>query len=216
MAVNPYTLNHLYQNGILDYVPTDLLMGTPVGSVLTPMNNPYMNMAQQGALYQNYGVAQDSFHSSFTPAYTPNDYQSVSNSANSYVGLNNYIGRNNGFVQIGANSNAGRINTFNGYGADGVNAIGAYGNVGAQPNAGGINAYGSYSDVKNGINGGINKISSVVNNTPKLILGLIAGTIGVIGIAALFKRGKKPAKTTGGNSSLWSKLNPLNLFKKNK
>lgn len=223
MAINPYTLNHLYQNGILDYVPTDLMMGTPVGSVLTPMNNPYMNMAQQGALYQNYGAA-DSFHSSYTPGYAPNNYQSVSTPANYHVGLNNYNGYNNGMVQIGAKSNAGGLNTFNGYGIgaynnNGIaNSFGEDGSIGSRSNTGGLNTFGGFSDVQNNINGGVNKVSSFINNTPKIILGLLAGTIGVIGIAALFKRGKKPAKTggAGNNTSFWSKLNPMNWFRKNK
>ena len=218
MAVNPYTLNHLYQNGILDYVPTDLMMGTPVGSILTPMNNPYMNMAQQGALYQNHGIATDSFHSSYTPAYTPNDYQSVSSSANAYVGANRYNGYNNGMVQIGARSNAGGLNTFNGYGVGSRNnngigsAVGEYGNFGIQTNAGGLNTYGGFTDTQNNISSGIDKVSNALNNTPKLLLGLAAATIGVIGLASLFKGGKKPPKTTG--TSFWSKLNPVNWFKK--
>ena len=222
MALNPYTLNHLYQNGILDYVPTDMMMGTPMGGVLTPMNNPYMSMAQQGALYQNHGMAADSFHSSFTPAYTPNNYSSVSAPSNAYVGANNYNGYNNGMVQIGARSNAGGLNTFNGYGIGAYNnngigsAIGEYGSFGSQTNAGGVNTFGGFTDVQNNINGGINKVSAVVSNTPKLVLGILAGVIGYIGIAALFKKGKKPAKVTGSNSSFWSNLNPLNWFRKNK
>ena len=221
MAVNPYTLNHLYQNGILDYVPTDLMMPSPVGSMLSPMSNPYMNMAQQGALYQNYGMGTDSFHSSFTPAYTPNNYQSVSSSANSYIGANNYNGYHNGMVQIGARSNAGGLNTFNGYNIGNRNnnglgsAIGEYGNFGMQTNAGGLNTFGGFSDTQNNLSNGFNKAAAVVNNTPRLVLGLIAGTIGVIGLASLFKRGRKPAKTSG-NTSFFSKLNPMNWFKKNK
>ena len=58
MAINPYTLNKLYQNGILDYVPTELLMGTPMGT-FTPMSNPYIDMAKQGGLYQNYEMRKD-------------------------------------------------------------------------------------------------------------------------------------------------------------
>ena len=218
MAVNPYTLNQLYQNGILDYVPTDLMMGNPVGSMLTPMVNPYLNMAQQGALYQNHGTATDSFHSSFTPAYTPNNYQSVSSSANSYVGLNNYSGMP---PQIGSRSNAGGMAAFNGYGIGKYNnngfasAVGEDGTIGYMSNAGGMNSVGGFADTQNNISSGINKVSSVINNTPKIILGVVAGAIGLVGLAALFKRGKKPANT-GNHSSFWSKLNPVNWFKKNK
>jgi hypothetical protein len=214
MAVNPYTLNHLYQNGILDYVPTDLMMGTPVGSVLTPMSNPYMNMAQQGALYQNHGTATDSFHSSYTPAYTPNDYQSVSSSANSYVGLNHSNGYNNGMYQTGVQTNFS--NPFYGYNGS-INRTGIEnaGNIGERPvDSNKIDAYNDLSNLSNNINSGVNKISNTISNTPKLILGVIAGTIGLIGIASLFKRGKKPPKTSTNNTSFWSKLNPVNWFKK--
>lgn len=220
MALNPYTLNHLYQNGILDYVPTDLMMGTPMGGVLSPMNNPYMNMAQQGALYQNYGTVPDSFHSSYTPAYTPNNYQSISTPANSYVGMNNYSGYNNGMYQKGVQS--GFSNPFYGYNsgvnADGYgNSVGQLGNVGDRPtDLNNINAYNDFKDLGNNINSGVNKVSAVVNNTPKLILGVIAGTIGLIGIASLFKRGKKPPVKATTNTGFWSKLNPMNWFKKNK
>ena len=211
MAVNPYTLNHLYKNGILDYVPSDLLVGTPVGSVLTPMANPYMNLAQQGALYQNHGMSADSFHSSFTPAYTPNDYRSVSNSANSYVGMNNYNGYNNGMYQNGVQTNYS--NPFYGY-TNGYSKIGQVGNIGDRPtDPNKIDAYNDFSNLGNNISGGINKVSNVVNNTPKLILGVIAATIGLIGIASLFKRGKKPTNTQNYASFL-SKLNPMNWFKK--
>ena len=215
MAVNPYTLNQLYQHGILDYVPTDLMMGSPMGGVLTPMNNPYMNMAQQGALYQNYGTAPDSFHSSFTPGYTPNDYQSVSTPANSYVGMNNYSGYNNGMYQTGVQT--GYSNPF--YGYNNGNSVSQIGNIGDRPtDMNNIYAYKDFSNLGNSINGGVNKVSSVINNTPKIILGVIAGTIGLIGIASLFKRGssKLPVKPGTHHTSFWSKLNPMNWFRKSK
>ena len=60
MSVSPYTLQNLYDKGILDYVPMELANSTNVSS-LTGMQNPYLNMAAQGNLYQNYGMQQDCF-----------------------------------------------------------------------------------------------------------------------------------------------------------
>lgn len=61
MAINPYTLNSLYGQGILDYVPYDLCGGANV-SALNGMQNPYLNMAAQGGLYQNAGNSLDTFN----------------------------------------------------------------------------------------------------------------------------------------------------------
>ena len=51
---------------------------------------------------------------------------------------------------------------------------------------------------------------SAANQTPKPILGIIAGAIGLTAIVMAFKTGKKPAKTQSG---FLSKLNPMNWFK---
>ena len=57
MSISQYTLETLYNNGAIDYVPYDLMM--PMPSV--QMNaNQYMNAASQGNLYANYG-ANDAF-----------------------------------------------------------------------------------------------------------------------------------------------------------
>ena len=230
MAINPYTLNSLYEKGILDYVPTELLMPTPMAPFTA--TNPYLSMAQQGRLYQNHGMATDSFHSSFTPAYTPNDYQSVSTGSNygaaagrynssssyNYNGYGSY-GFNN---QIGSRSNAGGLTSFNGYGIGSynnngmANAYGYDGSIGAMSNAGGVNAFGGFTDTQNNMANGFNKTMNVINRTPKLLLGIAAGVIGLTGIAYAFKRGKKPPKTGGSGASFCSKLNPLNWFRKSK
>lgn len=60
MTVSPYTMNNLYAQGILDYVPYDLGYMPNVSSYAN-FSNPYMQTAMQGALYQNYGSANDSF-----------------------------------------------------------------------------------------------------------------------------------------------------------
>ena len=220
MALNPYTLYHLYEKGILDYVPTDLIGGTPMG-VMTPMSNPYLDMAKQGGLYQNHGEGYDSFQMSGIQSPYVQNYQS-----------NGSIG--NGNIQIGSNSNVGGMNIYNGYGigsrnphttagafgfngtigaysnAGGINAFNGYG-VGAQSQTGGLNSFGGFSDTHNGFKNGFNKAVYIVSNTPKFILGVIGGVIGVAALSAAFKRGKKPTKV---KSTFWSKLNPLSWFKK--
>lgn len=119
---NPYTLNHLYFQGILDYVPYDLCGGAVV-SPMNAMQNPYLNAAQQGALYQNNGKYSD-----FVEIGLGNNI-----GVNSNAGSNAY-----GLQDIGLESNAGA----NAYGLSGV---------GTQSQTGGINAWGGMSDVQNGI-----------------------------------------------------------------
>ena len=60
MSVSPYTMNNLYAQGILDYVPYDLCY-MPNVSAYSNFANPYMQSAMQGNLYRNYGMGNDSF-----------------------------------------------------------------------------------------------------------------------------------------------------------
>ncbi len=60
MAISPFTLQNLYNQGILDYTPMELAQGTNISS-LNGMQNPYLNMATQGNLYKNSLNSQDSF-----------------------------------------------------------------------------------------------------------------------------------------------------------
>ena len=61
MAVNPYTLNTLYNYGILDYAPYELCNNGVNVSAMNGIQNPYLNTAMQGSLYQQYGNQADSF-----------------------------------------------------------------------------------------------------------------------------------------------------------
>lgn len=61
MAVNPFTLNSLYNQGIIDYTPYDLCNGGMYPGMYGAGMNPYMQSAMQGNLYQNYGTGQDGF-----------------------------------------------------------------------------------------------------------------------------------------------------------
>ena len=201
MALNPYTLNHLYEKGILEYVPVDLIGPTPMGAMV-PMNNPYLEMAQQGGLYQNHGMYNDSFQYSGVQSPYVQNYQTFGNLSEAPI-------------QPGTQTNAGVVNAFVGYGI-GDNTphslSSMYGfNVGGQTNARG--AIGVAEDIKNDIADGYKKSASAVNSIPKFILGLAAGAICLTGILMSFKRGARYLKTIT-NNSFFSKLNPKNWFSK--
>ena len=95
--------------------------------------------------------------------------------------------------------------------------------TGSQTNAGVMSSFGYNVGVQNqsgffgdsnGITGGFGKAVSIVDRTPKFVLGLLSGAIGVAGVAMAFKKGKKPPKAK--TSNFLSKLNPMNWFKKTK
>lgn len=213
MALNPYTLYHLYEKGILDYVPTDLLTTTQVGA-MTSASNPYLDMAMQGGLYQNQGAYTDTF-------------QSQTNSTNSY-GVQSPYQQNyqskryieTGTVQNGINSNVGGLNIFNGYGVGTKSAVTTAGLFGfndvsgSKSQAGGLSMFGFGADTKNNISNGFNNVVTVFDRTPKIILGIIGGVIGLAAIKKGFRIGKKPVVKT--QSGFMSKFNPKNWFKKNK
>lgn len=199
MALNPYTLNHLYEKGILEYVPTDLIGGMPIAP-MTPVTNPYLDMAMQGGLYQSAVNANDTFTH----------------------GINNFVayganGENITTPQIGSNSNVGGLNTFLGYNVGTQNSNTAagtlgFGNgVGEQYQGGGLNIFGGFSDTQNGLRNSFNKTAEIVNRTPRFVLGLLASAIGIGGIMLAFKKGKNPSATS--HSGFLSKLNPKNWFK---
>ena len=204
MALNPDTLYHLYEKGILEYIPTDLIGTAPIASMM-PMSNPYLDMAKQGGLYQNHGAYSDSFQMTGVQSPYVQNYQTYGNISGSPV-------------QIGSNSNVGGWNTFNGYGVGRDNSnttAGLFGfnnTVGVNSNAGGWNTFGFGNDNQNSIVNGYNKTMSVISRTPKMILGLAAGAIGILGLTAAFKRGKKPVQPN--HKSFLSKLNPRNWFNK--
>ena len=73
MSVSPYSLEGLYNKGVLDYVPYELCNGANVGS-LNGAQNPYLNMAKQGGLYQNYNT------DNFQLQNTQNNYSNCADS----------------------------------------------------------------------------------------------------------------------------------------
>ena len=191
---NPYTLNHLYSQGILDYVPYDLCSGAVV-SPMMGMQNPYMNAAQQGALYQNHGMYGDTVEF---------------NLGNQNIGAQSQAGGVNalGFGNIGTQSQAGGVNAL-GFGnigaqsqAGGANALG-FGNIGTQSQAGGANAWGGFNDAQNGVS----KAAATFNSIPNFVKGVAAGFLMIGSLALVLKRGKKPVQVE--KQGFFSKLNPF-------
>ena len=95
------------------------------------------------------------------------------------------------------------INSQIGYDAWGMKGIGSN----SQFN---MNAWGGVGDVKNNINGAV----SFFDRVPKAVKGIAAGLLMIGSMALVLKRGKKPPVEE--KKSFFSKLNPVNWFKKNK
>ena len=190
--VSLYSLQNLYNQGILDYVPAELASTQNVSS-LAGMQNPYLNMAAQGNLYQTAGMTPDSF---------------------------SYSGTNLGFQDgTAGHLNAGYVGGSynNGFANAGLNALGGInGSIGMNNSQAGMNGFGgvngniltnnSQAGI-NGFGGGFGKLGQTVANTPNIIKGLIAGGI-IIGTTMLcLKKGKKaPVKVQSQNTSFLSKL----------
>lgn len=178
MSVNPYTLNNLYSQGILDYAPLELCNGTNV-SAMNGLQNPYLNSAMQGSLYQNHGQYGDSVELGLGA-------QNIGSQSN--AGANAY-----GLEGIGAQSAAG------------TNAFGLEG-IGTNPQSAG-QAWGGFNDVQNGVSNGVNKTISFYEKTPNFIKGILAGGL-IIGSCALaLKRGKKPP--VENRPGFFARLNPF-------
>lgn len=170
MAVNPYTMNKLYEQGLLDYIPTELMMPMPMGNM--SMQNPYLNAAEQGGLYQNYGQNGDSFTSSA---------QMANNAGYNGIGSqsNNNIGTTFGFDGTGNQSSAGVSSMF------GEKGIGNQSNINQET------IHGGFSNVKNNVTQGFNKASAVYSSTPNLVKGMIAAGLILLTTMSMFKFGGK-------------------------
>ncbi len=187
MTVSPFTLNSLYAQGIIDYAPYELCNSSVNPVPLTGMANPYLTSAMQGALYQNHGKSGDSFSYS-SPL-------GMHHSENSGTGHNAW-----GVQGIGTESSAG------------LNAFGL-GGIGTDSHAG-FNAWGGFNDVGGNISSHLDGSVPFLDRIPKAVKGIAAGVLMIGSLALVFRsRGKKtPVKKTG----LFSKLNPVNWFKKTK
>lgn len=238
MSVNPYTLNNLYSQGILDYAPYELCNSGINVSSMNGISNPYLNTAMQGTQFQNYGQTPDSFCASGkTGTVQPNpemgSAQVSSSFGNENIGINSEAGSNAyGISGIGTQSQAG----VNAYGISGVgtnsqagmNAYGLQG-IGAQSQAGenayglqGIGmqgpseqaAWGGFGDTSQSIKDGISRVSGFTQNIPSPIKGLAVAGMMIGALALALKTKKKPQAKPKTN--FFSNLNPVNWFKKTK
>ena len=205
MSFNAFTAQKLYENGILDYVPMDLVSGPMIGAGMNTMNGQqYLNYAMQGNLYNSYGCSCDSFTSS---------NQNHINLDSTKIGNKSNVASNAiGFFGIGHKSNAGA----NGFGLQGignkstagVNGFGLQG-IGNKSNINFESSFGGFTDAKNSASDTANTIGSI----PKPVWGILSLIIGGIALVSLFKGKKKPPVE---KTSFWSRLNPFKKSVKTK
>lgn len=206
MSVNPYTLNNLYSQGILDYAPYELCNSGINVSSMNGISNPYLNTAMQGTQFQNYGQTPDSFCASGKiGTVQPNPEMSSARGSfgfgNDNIGINSQAGSNAyGLQGIGAQSQAGS----NAYGLQGI------GMQGPSEQA----AWGGFSDTSQGIKDGISKVSGFTQNVPSPIKGIAAAGMMIGALALALKTKKKPQIKPKTN--FFSNLNPVNWFRKTK
>ena len=206
MSVNPYTLNNLYSQGILDYAPYELCNSGINVSSMNGISNPYLNTAMQGTQFQNYGQTPDSFCASGKiGTVQPNPEMSSARGSfgfgNDSIGINSQAGSNAyGLQGIGAQSQAGS----NAYGLQGI------GMHSPSEQA----AWGGFGDTSQGIKDGISKVSGFAQNIPSPIKGLAAAGMMIGALALALKTKKKPQVKPKTN--FFSNLNPVNWFRKTK
>ena len=195
MTINPYILNGLYQQGIIDFVPMDLGFAPNVSAMNYVSGDTYMKNAMQGQMYQNYNNRQDTYVRNFNQQI--GTHSSAADNAMSLQG----IGTNapSGITALGAA----------GIGANGPDPSSTLGfsGVGNQYSVT-DNALGGFSDVKRSFS----QTVTAFHNTPTIIKGIVSTLIAGTGLYLYLKKGKKPAK----KPSLLSRLNPMNWFKSSK
>lgn len=230
-SMNTYTLDKLYEHGIINYTPYEVLFSAAAPNAYS-MTNPYLDMAAQAGLYQRHGANPDTFSYSGSAGsgFSLNGMENsmvnpYSSLASQYKGLNSFAASNT-YGNMGSMGGFGN-QSIGSYSRSGLDSLGFNGSVGTNSSAalnagfgeGGIGT-SSASNMSNalGLGAAGQRISSGLSNTAQSLLssnifkGLIGLGILLIGGKMLFK-GKKAPKNTAKTSFL-SKLNPLNWFKK--
>ena len=212
MSVSPYTLNMLYQQGILDYVPIDLAAPSPIGFMGTAQN-PYLNSAMSGDAFQNYGQ-NDSFNSSINSNIAYN---------NSSIGIKNNSASNTFGLQGIGDKFQGNFFGFNGIGGSSNSANNAYGlsGIGTKAENAEMNAWGISVDTQNLVGQAASSLSN--NSIIKPLLGLGLLLIAGLSVKKMFKgmfkkSADKTAKEVAEKKSFKTKINPKNwkIFNKKK
>ncbi len=224
MTINPYVLNSLYNQGIIDCVPMDLCTVSPMTQSGVMETAGLSTMPQIGNIKQNITGSQIINQNTYNSTQTGSQYLDTAmkgemygyygNSYDSFVrSSNNYNQQSNVST---AKNKMSRLD--NGIGSEYNGANAAYG----INNGVGIGI--DHERMANDLDGQNLRVSikqaaasakeSVMNSHPA-VKGLLS--IGIIGgtILLLLKGKKKPAVQPQTNTSFWSKLNPKNWFRKN-
>lgn len=234
MTINPYTLNSLYNQGIIDHIPYDLCMGMPITQSGMMENMGLSTMPQMGGINPAMaggamGVGQNAYGMS---AMNGSQYLDSAMKGEMY----GYYGNSNDTFVRSSGSNTQRVKSSGlkemlGMG-NGVGRDYNFKNAALDPN----NGYGKGVDFERMANDrdGQNFRMSIteaaseakegVMNSHPIVKGLLA-TAGVALTLVLAAKGlkKKPAEEvvekTGlfakiKNWGIWSKLNPKNWCKK--
>lgn len=233
--MNSYSLQNLYNKGILDYVPMELVNVTPV-SVMTPMQNPYLGLAQAGGLYQSSINGQDNFQSSANVGINSvqnngyaqnsnNNYSASSASRQDFYnqnGINNDFSINNSNAQNSTeNQKSNFISNFSSLFKKNNNASNTQDNSlmnginNSMSNINPQNKQNEFSDITS-FKDGIYNTANKINNTSAFVKGLASGAIILGTLIFCFKKGNKTKNVViqENNSSFWSKLNIFKHLKK--
>lgn len=233
MTINPYTLNSLYNQGIIDHVPYDLCMGMPMTSsgmteamglnTMPQMGsmNPMMAGGAMGVGQNSYGMTSSMNGSQYLDSAMKGEmYGYYGNSNDTFVRSSN-----SSTQQTKSSSIKEMLGMGNGVGRDYNFARAAYG-VGTGADAD-FERMANDRDGQNfrmSITEAASEAKEGVMNSHPVVKGLIA-TAGVALTLILALKGlkKKPAgdvvEKTGvftkiKNWGIWSKINPKNWCKK--
>lgn len=221
MAINSFTLNNLYNNGILDYVPYELCSTSPISN-MQPLQNPYSNLvAEEKGNFQSYN--NDTF-SKNNNSYNQNLNFSQNNQGVMTSGMYGGDSFFNNSLYSGSmeQNNNGLFSTTNpsyqtipGLGLVGQNGDNGLGLI-KDFQGNNINTLNnppqSMMNLNTNLTNHMKNATSFINQTPNFVKGLISGTLLLGTLLFCLKRGKKAPTQT--QKSFWSKLNPMNLLKK--
>ncbi len=191
MTVQPQTLMNLYNQGIIDHVDLSLCQSTPM------TQSGMMQMSGMGTGYSMPGA--------YSPAAVQmNATQYLNNAQNGYL-YKAYDNRQDSFIRRVNNNHENRFSIMEqAYGGDGPNGK----DVDFEERANGSEG----KKIRQSLTDAAGKTTESVINSPTWVKGILAGGITATTLCLLFRRGKKP--TSVQNKSFFSKLNPVNWFKK--
>lgn len=185
MSVSPYTLESLYNKGVLDYVPYELSNDNTNVSSLNG-NNPYLDMAKQGGLYQDYNT--DNFQ-----------YQNTSN--------NQLIGENNNMYSSQYQANTNIQTGINPTSMNSSDANSLHGTLNSQNDSNTLNSDSREAFMNTMQEGILEPKVGKKEKSYNLIKGLITGGIIIGTVCLCLKKGKQQATSKNFLSKLkfWKK-----------